>query len=102
MVTARACRYGGRSVVVIVLGVRRAGGDGAGMHPLTSHRSLLTQLVPELPLPGEDHRDIVPVGRLDHLGVVDGAARLDDGADPRGRRFLDPVWEGEEGVAGER
>ena len=58
--------------------------------------------VPEMPHPGEDHRQPGLVRRGDHLLVADRAAGLDH----RGRAGLDrgqqAVGEGEEGVRGDR
>ena len=50
---------------------------------------------------GRDHGDVVRVAGGDHLAVAQAAAGLDDRPDPRPGRPLDPVREGEEGVAGE-
>src|SRR3989442_12397636 len=48
---------------------------------------------------GEDHGHAVRVGGADDLLVARAAARLDDGGRARGGRLLEPVGEGEEGVA---
>src|SRR5262249_15214721 len=58
----------------------------------------LTGSVPEVPHAREEHRDAVPVARLDALLVLRRAARLDDRGDSgRGRR-VDVVREREERV----
>ena len=56
----------------------------------------------EVAAPGEHHRDAGVVDGLDHFGVADRAAGLDDGADARSMRELGAVGEREEGVGGER
>src|SRR3989442_5101293 len=50
---------------------------------------------------GEDHGHAVRVGGADDLLVACAAARLDGGGRARGDRLLEPVGEGEEGVARE-
>ena len=52
-------------------------------------------------LPRKHHRHRVLVGRLDHLRISLGPARLDDATDARGREMIDAVSEREESVGGQ-
>ena len=54
----------------------------------------------EVAFSGEDHGDAVFVGGGYHFVVSDAASGLDDGFDAGGRRRIQSVAEGEEGVAG--
>jgi hypothetical protein len=58
--------------------------------------------VPEVPHPGEHHRQPRFVGGGDHLVVADRAARLDHRGRARLGRGQQAVGEGEEGVRGDR
>ena len=58
-------------------------------------------LVPEMPRPGEDHRQAVLVAGGDHLGVAARAAGLDDGRDAGRGGAVDRIVEREEGVGGQ-
>src|SRR5437660_9331450 len=66
-----------------------------------SRMGLTFLLVMELPHAREHHREPVLVRGRDHLGVVHGAAGLDDRRDAGSCRFVDAVAEREEGVARE-
>src|SRR5690606_32302830 len=56
--------------------------------------------VPEMPLAGQDHGQALLVGRRDDLFVADRSAGLDDRGGAGVGRRVEPVAEGEEGVAG--
>ena len=58
--------------------------------------------MPEVALPGEDHRHARRVAGFDHLGVALRAAGLDHGLGAGLDRCLGAVGEGEERVGGER
>jgi hypothetical protein len=70
---------------------------GGSVDPLR----LWGELVPEVTVLREDHRDASLLAGLDHLGVALGAAGLDDGGGAGLDRQLGAVGEGEEGVGGE-
>src|SRR2546426_11278938 len=72
-------------------GARREGGGSA-----RSSSSL--GLVPELSHPGEHHREAGLISRRDDIGILHGAARLDDGAHAGAGRFFYTVREGKEGI----
>src|SRR6202008_1331746 len=75
-------------------------GASNGVRPTPNARAQGS--VTEEPAPGEDHGDAVLVRRGDHFLVADGAAGVDDGADPGLRRGVHAVAEGEEGIRGQR
>src|SRR5450759_5936864 len=50
-------------------------------------------LVAEVADPGDQHRGAGLLGRIDHLGVAHGAARLSEGSDPRLEADLNSVRE---------
>jgi len=59
-------------------------------------------LMAEMPHAGKAHDQIGSIGRLDHVGIADGAARLNDRRDPGLSEQLDeeegePEDEDEEG-----
>src|SRR5690606_10905198 len=95
VVGARVARYT-RETTIPVPAAQRYGGGSRGAVGVA-----VMSLVSELALAGDDHGDLVLVGRRDHLGVPHRAARLDDGGDAGGRGLFHPVGKGEEGVGGE-
>jgi hypothetical protein len=63
--------------------------------------SATSRLVPEVPVPGEDHRHAEGVAGRDYLLVADRTARLDHRGDAGLDAQLGTVGEGEVGVGGE-